>query len=202
VAVRATEVAAAVVETFPNALCVSSLGTATSALRSASADGPHFYLGASMGSALASAMGVAEAVPDRLVVALLGDGELLMGAGALWSVSAYRPPNLVAVVLSDGVYGITGGQQLSAPTRFAEVAAALGGITGRRVSSDTDLRRALIEMDRPSIIEVVLDEQAWPGPSPFVDPAKVRLAFSANARHGGEAGSVKVNASMSSGRST
>jgi phosphonopyruvate decarboxylase len=80
---------------------VSSLGTATSALRSASSDGAHLYLGASMGSALAAAMGVAEAVPGRLVAALLGDGELLMAASTLWSVAAYRPPNLIAVVLSD-----------------------------------------------------------------------------------------------------
>jgi thiamine pyrophosphate-dependent acetolactate synthase large subunit-like protein len=180
-AVKAADVAQAVVETFPDALCVSSLGTATSALRTASGDGPHFYLGASMGSALAAAMGVAEAVPDRLVVAVLGDGELLMGASALWSVSAYRPRNLIAVVLSDGAYGITGGQQLSAPPRFAEVAQALGGIAGLRVSSDSDLRRALAELERPSLIEAELTESAWPGPSPFVDPAQVRLAFTANA---------------------
>ncbi len=178
---KAVDVARAVIDTLPDALCVSSLGTATSALRAASGDGPHFYLGASMGSALAAAMGVAEAVPDRLVVALLGDGELLMGASALWSVSAYRPRNLVAVVLSDGAYAITGGQQLSAAPRFAAVAQALGGIAGLRVNSDSDLRQALGELERPSLIEAELTERAWPGPSPFVDPAQVRLAFAANA---------------------
>ncbi|MGH3402216.1 MAG: thiamine pyrophosphate-dependent enzyme [Streptosporangiaceae bacterium] len=49
-----------------------------------------------MGSALAAAMGVAEAVPDRLVVALLGDGELLMGARAqvrvAFAANAARTP--------------------------------------------------------------------------------------------------------------
>jgi thiamine pyrophosphate-dependent acetolactate synthase large subunit-like protein len=178
--VKAADVALAIVETLPDALCVSSLGTATSALRSASDDGPHFYFGASMGSALAAAMGVAEAVPDRLVVALLGDGELLMGASTLWSVSAYRPPNLVAVVLSDGLYAITGGQRLSSSPRFAEVAQSLGAIAGLRVSSNHDLRLALVQLQRPSLIEVEVAERAWPGPSPFVDPAKVRLAFAAN----------------------
>jgi hypothetical protein len=162
VAVKATDVALAIVDTYPEALCVSSLGTATSALRAASDDGPHFYLGAAMGSAL------------------LGDGELLMGAGTLWSVSAYRPGNLVAVVLSDGVYGITGGQQLSAQTRFAAVAEALGGIAGARVGTEAELRTALRELGRPSLIEAELSERAWPGPSPFVDPARVRLAFAAN----------------------
>lgn len=176
---KAAEVALAVVETLPAALCVSSLGTATSAVRSVSGDGPHFYLGAAMGSALAAAMGVAEALPDRLVVAVVGDGELLMGASTLWSVSAYRPRNLITVVLCDGVYGITGGQQLSAPPRFAAVAQAMGGIAGVRARTELELRQALIELERPSLIEAELTEQAWPGPSPFVDPAKVRLAFAA-----------------------
>lgn len=178
---RPADVARCIVTTLPDALCVSSLGTATSALRSASEDGPHFYFGASMGSALASAFGVADAVPDRLVVALLGDGELLMGASTLWSVSAYRPSNLVAVVLSDEVYGITGQQPLSSAPRFAEVARALGGIAGLRVSGSDDLRKALVQLRRPSLIEAEVTERTWPGPSPFVDPARVRLAFTANA---------------------
>ncbi len=175
------DIALAIVQTLPGALCVSSLGTATSALRSASGDGPHFYFGASMGSALAGAMGVAEAVPGRLVVALLGDGELLMGASTLWSVSAYRPANLVTVVLSDGTYGITGGQPLSSAPRFAEVAQSLGGIAGRRVTSDEALRAALTGLPRPSLIEAEVTGRDWPGPSPFVDPGQVRLAFAANA---------------------
>ncbi|MGH3273485.1 MAG: thiamine pyrophosphate-dependent enzyme [Streptosporangiaceae bacterium] len=185
---QATDIAAAIVETLPDALCVSSLGSATSALRAASHDGPHLYLGASMGSALAAAMGVADAVPGRLVVALLGDGELLMGASTLWSVAAYRPANLVAVVLSDGAYGITGGQPLSAPPRFAQVAQGLEGIAGLRVSHDDDLRKALLELRRPSLIEAEVTERVWPGPSPFVSPASVAIAFAASAVSRGRPG--------------
>ena len=177
---RPVDIAGAIVQTLPEAMCVSSLGTATSALRSASGDGPHLYLGASMGSALAAAMGVAEALPSRLVAALLGDGELLMGASTLWSVAAYRPPNLIAVVLSDDTYGITGAQPLSAPPRFAEVAQSLGGIAGRRVQDVDQLCAALIQLPRPSLIEAAVTDAAWPGPSPFVDPVAVRLAFTAN----------------------
>ncbi len=176
-AVKATDVAEAIVRTLPEALCVSSLGTATSALRQASGDGGHFYFGASMGSAFAGAMGVADALPDRLVVALLGDGELLMGAATLWSVSAYRPGNLLAVVLADGAYSITGGQPLLSSGRFVEVADALGGIACRRVDNPEELVTALVDVDRPGLIEAVLNEQVWPGPSPFVDPARTRLEF-------------------------
>ncbi len=174
---KATDVAKAIVATLPDAICVSSLGTATSALRLASRDAGHFYLGASMGSALACAMGVADALPDRLVVALLGDGELLMGAATLWSVAAYRPGNLLAVVLADGAYSITGGQPLLSSGRFVEVSSALGGIAAVRVNDPVELREALTFTERPGLIEAALDEQAWPGPSPFVDPGRVRLEF-------------------------
>jgi thiamine pyrophosphate-dependent acetolactate synthase large subunit-like protein len=152
-------------------------------LRVASSDGAHYYYGAAMGSALPGAMGVAEALPDRVVVALLGDGDLLMGASALWSLSAYRPPNLLAVVLADGKYSITGRQQLPA-SRFVEVAQALGGIGAARVPTAESLRTALLDLDRPCLIEAVVDEWAWPGPSPFVDPARVRIAFEDNVASG------------------
>ncbi len=177
---KPVEVAQAIVDTLPDALCIASLGTAVSALRVASDDGPHYYFGASMGSALPLAMGVAEALPERQVVALLGDGELLMGASALWSVAAYRPGNLVAVVLSDGLYSITGGQSLSQPPHFAEVAAAIGGISGYRASTAAELSDLLRRPSGPLLIEAAVSEPAWPGPSPFVDPARVRVAFEDN----------------------
>jgi thiamine pyrophosphate-dependent acetolactate synthase large subunit-like protein len=182
--VKPTDVAQAVVHTFPEALCVAALGTAVSALRMASGDGPHWYYGAAMGSALAGAMGVAEALPDRLVVALLGDGELLMGASTLWSVSAYRPANLIGVVLADGKYSITGGQQLAPSPRFVEVSQALGGIDSARVRTAELLRTALLDLHRPCLIEAVVDDWVWPGPSPFVDPARVRIAFEDNVADG------------------
>jgi hypothetical protein len=61
------------------------------------------------------------------------------------------------------------------------VSQSLGGIAGRRVKDVNQLSAALIELPRPSLIEAELTDAAWPGPSPFVDPAAVRLAFTANA---------------------
>jgi thiamine pyrophosphate-dependent acetolactate synthase large subunit-like protein len=180
--VQATDVARVVLETLPDALCVSSLGTATSALRAASDDGPHLYFGAAMGSALAAALGVAEAVPDRTVVALLGDGEALMGASTLWSVAAYRPGNLVIVVLADGRYAITGGQPLNGPLRLADVATTLG-CSGARVTDEPSLGAAL-PAARPLFVEAVVDDPARPGPSPFVDPAWVVHNFAAAVARG------------------
>jgi thiamine pyrophosphate-dependent acetolactate synthase large subunit-like protein len=173
VAVNVVEVVRTIVETHPDATLVSSLGTATSAVRLVSDDGPHFYYGAAMGSALAGALGLAEEAPHRQVVAVLGDGDFLMGGGSLWSLSAYPPPNLLVVVLADGAYGITGGQPIPAPLRLAEVADALCGVSGARAASTDALRAELVSLPRPGVIEAEVEPGPFPGPSPFVDPAEV-----------------------------
>ena len=178
---KPSEATAAVVAAAPNALFVSSLGTATSALRLASDDGPHLYLGGAMGCGLAVALGVAEARPDRPVVAFLGDGDLLMGAGSLWSLSGLRPPNLLVVVLDDGRYSITGGQPVIAPGALEGVAAALPGLASQTATAPAAVADAVRTLARPAILLAKIDEPEWPGPSPFVDPGRVRRRFTSYA---------------------
>jgi thiamine pyrophosphate-dependent acetolactate synthase large subunit-like protein len=171
-----TDIVRTILRTAPGALFVSSLGTPTSALRSASDDGPHLYMGGSMGSALAVALGVAEKRPARDVVAILGDGEALMGASSFWSLAGIAPANLLAVVLVDGHYTITGGQRLGVPEVFADVAAALG-VEGAIAHSYEEVRSHVASLERPAVLEVRYDERTWPGPSPFVDPPVTRWRF-------------------------
>ena len=176
---NAVDVARAALTHAPDALFVSSLGTATSALRSASDDGPHLYFGGAMGSALAGALWVADAVPGRRVVALLGDGELVMGASSLWSVSGLAPRNLLIVVLGDGHYSITGGQPLGSRTAFADVAEALPELSGVQASTIDELADAMALIALPGLVEAVVDDRSWPGSSPFIDPHSVRMRFAA-----------------------
>ena len=171
-----TQIAAALLDAAPGALFVASLGTATSALRAASDDGPHLYMGGSMGNALAAALGVADRRPEREVVALLGDGETLMGAGSLWSLAGIAPANLLTVVLVDGHYTITGGQALGVPAVFGDVATALGVAAGVARTPD-EIRAEAERLPRPALLEVRYEERTWPGPSPFVDPPVVRWRF-------------------------
>jgi thiamine pyrophosphate-dependent acetolactate synthase large subunit-like protein len=166
----------AVVAAAPDALFVASLGTPTSALREASDDGPHLYMGGSMGTALAAAIGVAEKRPGRAVIALLGDGEAVMGAGSFWSLAGIAPPNLLAVVLIDGHYTITGGQPLAVPDAFGAVAAALGLATATARTAE-EIAEHVESLPRPAVLEVRYEERTWPGPSPFVDPPVVRWRF-------------------------
>jgi thiamine pyrophosphate-dependent acetolactate synthase large subunit-like protein len=176
-----TEIVRSVLRAAPGALVVSSLGTATSALRAASDDGPHLYMGGSMGTALAAAIGVAEKRPERHVIALLGDGEALMGAGSLWSLAGIAPANLLAVVLVDGHYTITGNQPLGVPAGFGDVAAALG-LNAAIARTLEEIDEHVGSLERPALLEVRYDERTWPGPSPFVDAPVVRWRFEAAAR--------------------
>lgn len=173
-----TDAVATAVSSAPDAVFVASLGTATSALRAVSGDAPHVYLGGAMGSAMAVALGLADARVAP-VIALVGDGEFLMGASSLWSLAGVRPANLAVIVLADGQYAITGGQRLGAPSCAAATAAALPGLASERVSTQPDLARVIRGLPRPAVIEAVVSSHAWPGPSPFVDPQRVRLSVQA-----------------------
>ena len=59
-----------------------------------------------------------------------------MGAGSFWSMAGIAPPNLLAVVLVDGHYTITGDQALGVPAVFGDVAAALGLATATAYTRD------------------------------------------------------------------
>ena len=71
--------------------------------------GPLDYLGQDGGAGLGSGPGMAVGAAlalrgsGRLPVAVLGDGDLLMGATALWTAARYRLPLLV-VVANNGTY--------------------------------------------------------------------------------------------------
>jgi thiamine pyrophosphate-dependent acetolactate synthase large subunit-like protein len=179
--VRAAEAVAAALEAAPDALFVSSLGTATSALRLASNDGPHLYLGGAMGCGLTAALGVADCRPARTVVAVVGDGELLMGASSLWTLSGLRPANLLALILDDGRYSITGGQEIVDGSAFRAVAGSFPGVSAVVAETADAVASSVRTLARPGIVLAAIDEHVWPGPSPFVDPSWVRSRFTATA---------------------
>jgi phosphonopyruvate decarboxylase len=86
----------------------------------------HLYQVGSMGGASAMGLGVALNTAKPVVV-LDGDGAALMKMGNFATIGAYRPRNLLHVVLDNGVHDSTGGQAtVSASVDFAAVALACG----------------------------------------------------------------------------
>jgi thiamine pyrophosphate-dependent acetolactate synthase large subunit-like protein len=102
---------AALLRARARALIVTGLGSPTWDV-AAIADSPHnFYLWGAMGGAAMVGLGLALAQPERRVVVITGDGELLMGLGALATVGVERPSNLAIVVIDNERYGETGMQE-------------------------------------------------------------------------------------------
>jgi thiamine pyrophosphate-dependent acetolactate synthase large subunit-like protein len=91
-------------------LLVTGLGSTTWDAASVSDDERNFYLWGAMGAAAMVGLGLAIARPDRRVLVVTGDGEMLMGLGALATIGVQRPPNLVIAVFDNGHYGETGMQ--------------------------------------------------------------------------------------------
>lgn len=91
-------------------LVVTGLGSASYDVMAAGDHDNNYYLWAAMGSAITVGLGLANAQPDKSVVVITGDGELLMGFGALATVALQKPQNLTIVVLDNGHFGETGMQ--------------------------------------------------------------------------------------------
>jgi thiamine pyrophosphate-dependent acetolactate synthase large subunit-like protein len=110
-----------------------------------------FPLWGGMGGATAIGLGLALAQPDRRVLVLTGDGELLMGMGSLATVGVQRPCNLALVVLDNEHYGETGmqpshtafGVDLAAAAKACGFAASAMIITMDRIAAlREDIHRA------------------------------------------------------------
>jgi thiamine pyrophosphate-dependent acetolactate synthase large subunit-like protein len=111
---------AALLQDRGDLLVVTGLGSASYDCMAAGDHAFNCYLWGAMGSAATVAFGLAMTQRSRPVLALTGDGEMLMGLGALASISQKLPPNLTIAVLDNGHYGETG-MQLSHSGRGLEL---------------------------------------------------------------------------------
>src|SRR3954453_20154291 len=93
-------------------LIVAGLGGTACDVGAVTGDAPHVYsLGGAMGAACMMGLGLALARPDRHVLVVTGDGELLMNVGALATIAVMNPPNLAILCVDNGHYGETGWQK-------------------------------------------------------------------------------------------
>jgi thiamine pyrophosphate-dependent acetolactate synthase large subunit-like protein len=91
-------------------LLVTGLGSTTYDAAAVGDNDANFYLWGAMGGAAMIGLGLALARPDRRVLVVTGDGDMLMGLGALATIGVQRPPNLTIVVFDNGRYAETGMQ--------------------------------------------------------------------------------------------
>lgn len=79
-----------------------------------------------MGAAAMIGLGLALSQPNRKVLVITGDGEMLMGLGALATIAVKKPRNLSIVVQDNEHYGETGMQETATKYGVDLVAMAKG----------------------------------------------------------------------------
>ena len=139
----------------------------------------NFYMLGSMGLTIPIALGVAIAQPQRHVLALEGDGSLLMQLGCLSTVAVRAPKNLTIIVWDNGIYQITGSQPTATTAAdLVEIARASGIAKAHWAADEDDFDRRVKEAlsGGPSLIAARIDNQPGVGEVER-DPVRIRQNF-------------------------
>jgi thiamine pyrophosphate-dependent acetolactate synthase large subunit-like protein len=171
----------AVAQLKRNEAVIGGIGNSNFDLWEAGQRPENFYMLGSMGLAIPIALGVAIAQPQRHVVALEGDGSLLMQLGCLGTVAVQAPKNLTIVVWDNGIYQITGSQPTASAATADIVAIARGaGIANSAWAADEGeferLFARALEGGAPSLIAARIDGQPGVGKTDR-DPVQIRANF-------------------------
>lgn len=156
-----------------DALLVTGLGAPT---WDAAAAGDHlnnFYLWGGMGGAAVLGLGLALAQKKRRVLVVTGDGEMLMGLGALATIAVQSPPNLAVCVIDNQRYGETGMQETH--TQFG-VDLAMMAVGAGFAETDTVWTMKELGASLPLLFEtpgpVFLDVKVTDAPQPMTLPMR------------------------------
>ena len=169
-----------VVQLHHDEAVIGGIGFANFELWGAGQRPQNFYMLGSMGLAIPIALGVALAQPHRRVIALEGDGSVLMQLGAFSTVAKLKPRNLIVVIQDNGTYQITGGQKAASDTAdLIGIARESGLPNSAWVADDADFEsmtaQALHE-DGPWIIGCRIDTDK-PQSTTERDPTRIRDQF-------------------------
>lgn len=150
-------------------------GTAKDVAHLCEPNANYFACAGVMGGATAMGLGLALAQPERRVLVVTGDGELLMNVGTLATVAIMAPPNLSIVCVDNGHYGETGYQKshTSLGVDLATIATGAGIAAVRTITQESDIAGAaerIRQMDGPSFVLVKVKP---------TDPPKVRRSLDA-----------------------
>ena len=138
-------------------LVVCGLGSAVYDIGAAGDRPENFYLWGAMGGAAMIGLGLALAQPTRRVLVVTGDGEALMGMGALATVAAMAPANLSMVILDNGQFGETGHQRshTGLGTDLAAVASGCGWRTTLKIDDMAGVTALAPRLQAEALLAVI-----------------------------------------------
>jgi len=130
-----------------NELVVSANGMISRELH-ATRDSPNnFYMLGSMGLASSIGLGLALSHPNKKIVILDGDGNILMNLGSLATIGNHSPKNLTHIILDNECHDSTGGQPtVSCTTKIDKAAQAAGYKVAKKVQDKKTLKETITQL--------------------------------------------------------
>jgi thiamine pyrophosphate-dependent acetolactate synthase large subunit-like protein len=163
-------------------LVVPGLGSATYDVAAAGDHPLNFYLWGAMGGTAMIGLGLALARPDRRVLVMPGDGDLLMGLGSLATIGVKQPKNLVIIVLDNAHYGETGMQPSHTKSGIDLVAMALAcrfkqARAVSRIEEAAEVRSLLHKGEGPILVNARIKSGDVPRVLPLRDGQAIKTRF-------------------------
>ena len=166
------------------ALIVAGLGANARYMPHLPVKSAHFDMCDAMGAAIPVGLGMALAKPDRRVVALEGDGSMLMNLGCLSTVGAAAAPNLTILLFDNRHYESSGGQDLpKVEVDLVAIARAARIPVAERLADATALPAALSRRDGPAFYLLPTRFDPNEAIPPYSErPDEIRLNFARRVR--------------------
>ncbi len=164
-------------------LIITGLAGAARDIAALTDDGTHLYaMAGAMGAAAMMGFGLALAQPERRVLVVTGDGELLMNVGALATIAVANRPNLSIVCVDNGHYGETGYQKshTSLGVDLEKMAIGAGFKTTRTVTREDEIlsaSRLIRETNGTAFVCLRVKATDSPSYRRLLDPAACRNRF-------------------------
>jgi sulfopyruvate decarboxylase subunit beta len=142
----------------------------------------NFYMLGSMGLCGSIALGLAVSSPKKEVIAIEGDGSILMNLGSLATAANIRPPNLTILIVDNEAHSSTGFQPTftAGVTDLAAIARGAGIEDVVTVNDEKELESRLfdaVKSDKLSLI-VAKSDKSWEDvPIIDLDPLLMKKRF-------------------------
>src|SRR3954467_6370694 len=161
-------------------LVVAGLGSTAWDITAAGDSPLSFPMWGAMGQAAMMGLGLALAQPARRVLVLTGDGEMLMGLGALATIGVQQPANLTVVVIDNERYGETGMQRTHTADGVDLSAVALACKFKHAVTATKDIgtvRELVYQTPGPNFAAVKVADEKLPLVLPPNDGVLLKARF-------------------------
>lgn len=164
-------------------LIIAGLGGSAKDVGALTRETPNAFLFAgAMGGAVPTAFGLALARPDKRVLCVTGDGDLLMSLGMLATIGAMQPANLAIVCVDNALYQETGSQasHTGRGVNLAAIAEGAGFSVVRDVSSTeqiADASAVLRQSNGPAFVLLHVDETPPPNYKRNSHAVETKAAF-------------------------